>query len=70
MGEGQGRRASRVSMQQWVRMAVEVGRRVAGFKEEQARRVMEVSWRKETRSNKIRQGGRVLKSLYVRSSAR
>jgi hypothetical protein len=30
-------------------MAIEVGRRVAGFKEEQARRVMEESWRKETR---------------------
>jgi hypothetical protein len=44
-------------------MAVEVGRRVAGFKEEHARRVMEESWRKETRSNKIRQGGRVLKPL-------
>jgi hypothetical protein len=29
-------------------MAVEVGRRVAGFKEEQAWRVMEESWRKET----------------------
>jgi lipopolysaccharide biosynthesis protein len=51
-------------------MAVEVGRRVAGFKEEQAWRVMEESWRKETRSNKIQQGGRVLKPLYVRSSAR
>jgi hypothetical protein len=43
-------------------MAVEVGRSGAGFKE-QARRVMEESWRKETRSNKIRQGGRVLKPL-------
>jgi hypothetical protein len=51
-------------------MAVEVGRRVAGFKEEQARRVMEESWRKGTRSDKIWQGGRVLKPLYVRSSAR
>jgi hypothetical protein len=44
-------------------MAVEVGRRVAGFKEEQARRVMEESWRKETRSDKVRQGGSVLKPL-------
>jgi hypothetical protein len=44
-------------------MVVEVGRKVAGFKEEKARRVMEASWRKETRSNKIRQGGRVLKPL-------
>jgi hypothetical protein len=42
-------------------MAVEVGRRVAGFKEEQARRVMEESWRKETRSDKIWQGESVLK---------
>jgi lipopolysaccharide biosynthesis protein len=44
-------------------MAVEVGRRVVGFKEEQAQRVTEESWRKETRSNKIQQGGRVLKPL-------
>jgi hypothetical protein len=51
-------------------MVIEVGRRVAGFKEEQAWRVMEESWRKETRSDKIQQGGRVLKPLYVRSSAR
>jgi hypothetical protein len=51
-------------------MAIEVGRRVAGFKEEQARRIVEESWRKETRSDRIRQGGRVLKPLYVRSSAR
>jgi hypothetical protein len=39
------------------------GRRVARFKEEQARRVMEESWRKETRSDRIRQGERVLKPL-------
>jgi hypothetical protein len=51
-------------------MAVEVGRRVAGFKEEQAWRVMKESWRKETRSEKIQQGERVLKPLYVRSSTR
>jgi lipopolysaccharide biosynthesis protein len=51
-------------------MAVEVGKRVAGFKEEQVLRVMEESWRKETRSNKIQQGGRVLKPLYIRSSTR
>jgi hypothetical protein len=51
-------------------MAIEVGRRVAGFREEQAWRVMEESWRKETRSDRIRQGGRVLKPLYVRSSTR
>jgi hypothetical protein len=51
-------------------MAIEVGRRVAGFKEEQARRVMEESWRKETRSDRIWQGGRVLKPLYVSSSTR
>jgi hypothetical protein len=51
-------------------MAVEVGKRVAGFKEEQVLRVMEESWRKETRSDKIQQGGMVLKPLYVRSSAR
>jgi hypothetical protein len=41
-------------------MVVEVGRRVAGFKEEKAQRVMEELWRKETRSDKIRQGGSVL----------
>jgi hypothetical protein len=51
-------------------MAVEVGRRVTGFKKEKAWRVTEESWRKETRSDKIRQGGSVLKPLYVRSSAR
>jgi hypothetical protein len=37
-------------------MAVEVGRRVAGFREEQARRIMEESWRKKTRSHRIWQG--------------
>jgi hypothetical protein len=37
-------------------MAAEVGRRVAGFKEEQAQRVVEESWRKETRSDKIGKG--------------
>jgi hypothetical protein len=44
-------------------MEVEVGKRVEGFKEEQARRVTEESWRKETRIDKIRQGGSVLKPL-------
>jgi lipopolysaccharide biosynthesis protein len=51
-------------------MAVEVGRRVVGFKEEQARRVMEESWKKETRGNKIQQEERVFKPLYVKSSTR
>jgi hypothetical protein len=31
-----------------------VGRRVAGFKEQQAWRIMEELWRKERRSDKIR----------------
>jgi lipopolysaccharide biosynthesis protein len=44
-------------------MAVEVCRRVAGFKEEQAQMVMEESWRKETRRDKIQQGGSVLKPI-------
>jgi hypothetical protein len=57
-------------MQQWIGTAVYVSRSVAGFKEEQACREMEESWRKETRSDKIQQGGRVLKPLYVRSSTR
>jgi hypothetical protein len=51
-------------------MAMEVGRRVAGFREEQAQRVMEEAWRKEKRSDRIQQGGRVLKPLYVSSSTR
>jgi hypothetical protein len=44
-------------------MVVEAGRKVAGFKEEKAQRVIEESWRKETRSDKIWQGGSVLKPL-------
>jgi hypothetical protein len=37
-------------------MAVEVSRRVAGFKEEQAWRVMEESWRKKTKVTRSSKG--------------